>query len=117
MAVKIKSRKPQLLIEDIKKQIDAGDISTWSYDDEGDFTITSDKWKNKAWFTPYTIELEDAIYFGILGRKDINMTIEEFSVFHGSFVEMLLKHCIYDIKSIEILAPNSNSFDTKHIDY
>ena len=117
MALRIKIRNPQLLVETIKKNIDSGDITTWSYDEEGDFTCTTDRWKEKAWFTPYYNDSEDELYFGILGRKGVDMTIEEFSVFHGDFVKMLLRHFFYDVDNIEILTPNNNSYDTKRIEY
>lgn len=117
MALRIKTRNPQLLVDTIKKLIDSEEINTWSYDDEGDFTSTSERWKNKAWFTPYVKSTEGTLCFGILGRKDVNMTIEEYSVFHGRFVRMLLQYCIYDIDGVEVLTPNNNTYDTKHIDY
>lgn len=117
MAVKIRTHNPQLMLEKIKHLIDNGEIKTWVYDKDGDFTHNADQWLEKAWFTPYVFDSLDLLYFGILGRKGVNMTIEEFSIYHGRFIEMLIKNFIYDIDFFEILSPKSNDYDTKQIEF
>ena len=56
MAVKIKTHNPQLMLEKIKHLIDNGEIKTWVYDNDGDFTHNADQWLEKAWFTPYVFD-------------------------------------------------------------
>lgn len=37
MAIIVNTQQPQLLLENIKKDINDKKIQTWAYDDEGDF--------------------------------------------------------------------------------
>ena len=114
MAIQVITSKPEILLEDIKYLIDSGKIDTWLYDEDGDFTHSSDQWNKIAWFRP--VCGQDRIIFGILGRKGINISIDEYSIYHGRFVEMLVKHYINKVESISIIRPMDNTFDTNKID-
>ena len=108
MAVFVTTNDSNELLQEIKKAIDDRTIVTWEYDSDGDFTHSPDQWKNKAWMRPHVEE--GKIVFGIVDRKDINLTITEYAVFHGRFVEMLLEH--FDRKCSDIrVSPLGTTYD------
>lgn len=90
MAVIVTTDDPTGLLKAIKKAIDDKAIVTWSYDKDGDFTHTPDQFIYKAWLIPkiYPGELR----LGILKRKDENLSIFLYGIYHGRFIEMLLTH-------------------------
>jgi hypothetical protein len=111
MAVIVKTNNPSELLAEIRKTIDEGKIKTWSYDADGDFTHTTDQWKNAAWFRPkiYTGELR----FGLLGKKDTTMSSYLYGIFHGRLTEMLLIHFDRKITSINptVFKTEPDNFD------
>jgi hypothetical protein len=78
------------LLTRIKKLIDQGHITTWSYDSASDFTHTPTQWKNKAWLRPQV--QSDKLRLVILKNKTEPLTREIFAVYHGRFIEMLISH-------------------------
>ncbi len=48
----IASAGPITLLGNIKQAIDKGDIQTWAYDLQGDFTYVLAPWQDKAWLQP-----------------------------------------------------------------
>lgn len=115
MAIILKlSVSPLTALSLLKEKIDKHEIDTWEYDEDGDFTHSAIQWKNKAWLTNYI--KEDKLIFGILGRKDTKLSLMEYSVYHGSFTELLLNHFSKDILSFEITAPHFSKFDTDEIE-
>lgn len=114
MAIIVKTKETKLLVSKIIKMIDDEVIDTWSYDDDKDFTHTG-QWKNKAWFTP--IYGENQVKFALLGRKSVNMTLMEYSVYHGRFVELLLNHFHKEIDGILITGPLEDPSDCSHINF
>lgn len=114
MAIIVKTNTPKVLVSRIIQMIDDEIINTWSYDDDKDFTHTG-QWKNKAWFTP--ICGDDYVKFALLGRKSVNMTLMEYSVYHGRFVELLLNHFSKDIKGLVVTKPLEDSSDCSHITF
>lgn len=109
MAIFVKTNTPGILVENIKKYIDEHKIDTWSVDSDNDFTHNVDQWRNRAWVR-YKIEC-GRVVFCVLCRKDANMTIAEYAVYHGRFVEMLLAHFDRDCDAIEV-SPLATSYDT-----
>lgn len=108
MAVFVSTDKASELLSEIKKAIDDHDVVTWEYDSEGDFTHVPEQWKGRAWLRPH-IET-NRIVFGIVDRKDVNLSIDEYAVFHGRFVEMLLEH--FDKKCTDIrVSPLGTEYD------
>lgn len=91
MAIYVKTSNPKQLLDDIKKKIKDGDIKTWSCDLDGDFTYEETQWRCHAWMRPFPMQSEHLI-FGMLCRKDKNVSVMDYAVFHGRFVEMLLTH-------------------------
>lgn len=92
--------------------IDEGKIDTWSYDEDGDFTHTG-QWRNKAWMSSFCTD--DELVFYIIGRKNIQMEVIEYAVFHGRFVELLLNHFPKEIPCLEVTSPLDSPFDYNSI--
>lgn len=115
MAVILKTRKPELFISDIQIRIDKGLITDWIYDSDGDFTYKKEPWDLLAWFHPYKGE-QDTLTFGIIGRNGYNITLEEYSKYHGLWTEVLIKNFAKDISDIEITMPLVNIYDSLNID-
>lgn len=114
MAIIVKTNTPKGLVSKIIQMIDDEVIDTWSYDDDKDFTHVG-QWKDKAWFTP---EYEEGqVKFALLGRKNVNMTLMEYSIYHGRFVELLLNHFPMDINSLVVTRPLEDSSDCSHITF
>lgn len=91
MAINFDTTDPAGLLAAFKYGIDRGHIVTWSYDKDGDFTHTPDQWKNKAWLRPsvYTGRL----ILNIIGRQREAMPLEVYAVYHGRFIEAMIRHC------------------------
>jgi hypothetical protein len=90
MAVIVKTENAGSLLAAIKKAIDKGDIATWSYDSDGDFTHATDQWRRKAWFRP-AVE-DERLVFNILPPRGRTITRVVYGVYHGRLIEMLLNH-------------------------
>ena len=90
MAIIVQTSTPKALLAAIRKAIDDGEVATWSYDEDGDFTHTPDQWTGKAWLRPYTGA--GVLSFGLLGHTGTVMTKPLYGVYHGRFIEMLLTH-------------------------
>jgi len=90
MSLTVITDEPKTLLVAIKKAIDDKRIVTWAYDKDGDFTHSADQWDKKAWLRPSV--QQDALFFGILGPKDVRMTKLIYGIYHGRFIEMLLTH-------------------------
>ncbi len=112
MAIILKSNQPQWVIDQLHKRIDNNIIETWTYDEDGDFTHVG-QWKNKAWMG---VRVEkNRLYFYIIGRKSIDMSLMEYSVFHGRFVELLLNQFPAEIKTMMVTAPFESILDCKKV--
>jgi hypothetical protein len=90
MAIVVKTDQPRALLSAIRAAIDNGAIETWSYDADGDFTHTPAQWKHKAWLRP-SIADGDLIFTTVAPQKTA-MTKAVYAVYHGRFIEMLLRH-------------------------
>jgi hypothetical protein len=91
MAVSVITTDRKGLVQAIKDAIAAGQIETWSVDAEGDFTHSVPQWRGKAWMRP-DFSNDDRVVFGILGQKNIALSTAVYAVYHGRFIEMLLRH-------------------------
>lgn len=100
MSIYVKTKAPQKLIDDINESIKNDSIDTWSVDSDGDYTHTAKQWQYHAWMHP--IVKEDRLIFAIWGRKDVDLGIVDYAVYHGRFVEMLLAHFDSQFSSIEV---------------
>ena len=90
MSVHIPTSSPKELLSSIKAKIDKGEIRTWSYDKDGDFTHTPDQWKTKAWLRHRDVAGE--LVLGIIPPKGTTLSKEVYAVYHGRFIEMMLAH-------------------------
>lgn len=101
MAFIVRTSKPDTLLNEIYRAIDEGRIDTWSYDSDGDLTHCATQWNKQAWLRP---KIEDGvILFFIIGRKNIPITRQLYSIYHGRFVEMLINHLYMYCDSGEIV--------------
>jgi hypothetical protein len=92
MAIYFKTGTPKKLLAAYKKAIDDGHIRTWTYDADGDFTHTADQWNKKAWLRP-KIQEGVALVLYILAPKDTTLGSVIYAVYHGRFIESMLRHC------------------------
>lgn len=92
MAVHFKTKTPKKLLSAYKKVIDDGHVTTWTYDEDGDFTHTSDQWSRKAWLRPKIVEAEELVFY-ILSPVETQIGSSTYAVYHGRFIESFLRHC------------------------
>jgi hypothetical protein len=90
MAIQVNSIDPQGLLDSIYEAIDAGNVETWAYDDEGDFfhETADGQWVGKAWLHP-AVETS-ALILNVI-PPDNGISTEAYAVYHAGF-EMLLPH-------------------------
>lgn len=100
MSIYVKSSNPQKLINDINEKIANSGIDTWSVDKDGDYTHTAEQWKNHAWIHP--IIETGRVVFAIWGRVNVNLSVVDYAIYHGRFVEMLLAHFDRQCENIEV---------------
>ena len=86
----IPATRPSLLLSRIKEAIDERRIRTWSYDGDGDFTHTAEQWSREAWLRP--ILLEQHLRMIIVPPHDTHISSAVYAIYHGRFVEMILRH-------------------------
>jgi hypothetical protein len=92
MAIYFDTKTPKKLLAAYKKAIDDGHVTTWSYDEDGDFTHTADQWNKKAWLRPKVTE-GTALALFLLAPKDTTITTAVYAIYHGRFIESVLRHC------------------------
>ena len=104
MSIIVKTKNPNTLVAKIKEYIDEKKIDTWIYDSN------VVQWEFHAWLRPIVLD-ENTIIFGIIGRNDKKMSVVEYAVYHGRFIEMLLSHFDKHCQSME-----ATPLPTKHDD-
>jgi len=109
MAIHLKTTTPKKLLAAYKKAIDDGTVDTWSYDSDGDFTHTPDQWIRKAWLRPKIIERNELV-FSILAPKEVKLSNIVYAVYHGRFIESMLRHCdpLFSEAFVSALPENSD---------
>lgn len=100
MAIHVKTSDSKALLSDIYRAIDRGQVRTWQYDREGDFTHATEQWRNKAWLRPRRLAGE--LLLTILPPVNTNLSAEIYAIYHGRFVEALLAH--FDRRFSEVIA-------------
>jgi hypothetical protein len=90
MAVRLTTRTPRRLLNSFKRAIDDGHVKTWSYDEDGDFTHTSNELSRRAWFRPKVIENKELTLY-ILTPTDSKMTTELYASYHARLINALLR--------------------------
>jgi hypothetical protein len=99
MSVRISTARPSALLATLKRAIDAKQITTWSYDADGDFTHTPEQWKNRAWLRPSIRSGE--LLFTTISPKSGPITWEVYGVYMGRFAEMAIVHVHDSINNIQ----------------
>jgi hypothetical protein len=92
MAIYFKTGTPKKLLAAYKKAIDDGHVTTWAYDGDGDFTHTAEQWNKKAWLRP-KIEEGLTLKLYILTPRDTKLSSVIYAIYHGRFIESMLRHC------------------------
>lgn len=90
MAAYFFSNTPSDLLTSFKQKIDSRFITTWFYDQEGDFTHTSQTWNNLAWFRPSL--QSDCLIFNILRTPNSPISAQTYAIYHSRLVESFLLH-------------------------
>jgi hypothetical protein len=110
MAIRLFTTNSKGLLEEIKRQIKAGEIQTWSVDSEGDFThVTHDgQWKNKAWMRPRLYS--DRLLLNIIRPQSGSISRPVFAIYQGRFIEMALEH-VADRFTDARATPNADAGD------
>ena len=102
MSLQIYAYNPNKLIINLKKAIDEGNIVTWSYDQDGDFSHTPAQWINQAWLRPKIYN--DKLEFNIIKPSNKTITSLVYAVYHGRFLETFLTHFDTDFTSATVSA-------------
>lgn len=108
MAIYVKADNPSDLVKRIRDGINDKKIETWLCDSDGDFTHDTDQWRFHAWIRAH-IE-EGRVVFSIICRKDRNLSVLDYAIYHGRFCEMLLRHFDNTCKGIEV-TPLATKYD------
>jgi hypothetical protein len=111
MAVIVKTATPKTLLAAIKKAIDSGDVETWSYDLDGDFTHTATQWNRRAWLRPRVGD--GGLVFNILPPRKRAVSRVVYGIYHGRFIEMLLNHFDRKLKEASATALPSEGDRTR----
>ena len=97
----LKGNQPQTFVDKVKTKVGLVGMNEWICDMDGDFTMYHPLWNEEAWIRSQVID-ERIVKFGIISRKDRNVTTELYAVYHSSFEKMLLEYFDTDIETIEI---------------
>ncbi len=109
MSIFVSTKEPNRLVEKIRSDIELKKIDTWSVDSDGDFTHSAEQWRYRAWLRA-KIE-EGRVVFFIICRKDRNLSVLDYGIYHGRFVEMLLNHYDKECTKIEV-TPLATKYDS-----
>lgn len=115
MAIIIETSQPEEFLALLKRKMDRGDVKSWCYDEDGDFTLSNRELANKAWLHPYV--KEDSLILGILGRKNTMLSIYEYSLYHSAMIEVLILFFNKVVEKIVVTQPMLSNYDTHSIDY
>ncbi len=92
MAVVVNSNRPHALLSSISDEIREGKIKTWLLDGDGDFTHEPQQWRFHLWFRPKIDLNSSTIVFNTIAPKGKTISIADYAIYHGRFIEMLLMH-------------------------
>ena len=105
MAVIIKTKDPNLLLDKIYEGIETKKIQKWNVTTDGRITPTQLLWKNEAFLKPEIWVDENELRFGLLKRKDRkHISSKLYTFFHAKFVQMALSNFDTDFQEITITA-------------
>lgn len=90
---------PAQLLKNIKTAIDKGNVRTWAYDSDGDFTHTPEQWVNKAWLRPQAAN--GALVLNVIAPKS-GLGPDVAGVYLGRFAEMLVNQFAAEVASTQL---------------
>ena len=102
MAVRAFTDQAEPLLSAIKQAIADGRVTTWKIDDDGDLTLTSEIFVNRAWMRPKV--LPDRLLFNIIGKKNEKTSTRVYAAYHGRLVQMLLAYFDTRLKTVAATA-------------
>lgn len=102
MAIIVTTRSSRALLSSIKEGISDGTVTTWICDSDGDFTLSSNVWKHKAWLRPTVKEGTLAVH--IFPPKNTRMSTAVYAVYHSRFIKLLLRHFDGEFDSVRATA-------------
>lgn len=113
MAVNFETKTPKKLLAAFRKAIDDGHVVTWAYDADGDFYHTPSQWKDVGWLRP-TIYEGQSLAMNFIARPSTKTTKENYSIYHGRFIELMLVHCdeLFVVATATALPTNNDSVST-----
>lgn len=110
--ITIKTRNnSQFFIDKLIAFFNEKSIDTWEIDDEDDFTLSSEKYRFKAWMTIDKRLSTNTFNICIVESKKYPMTKSIYAVYHCKFAEMLLEYFDADIERIEISSLLIDGYD------
>lgn len=110
--ITVKTRKdPRFLIDKLIAFLNEKSIDTWEIDDEDDFTLSSEKYRFKAWMTVDKRLRTNSFNICIIESKKYPMTKSIYAAYHCKFAEMLLEYFDTDIERIEISSLLIDGYD------
>lgn len=102
MALTFTCANPAALLQHFINLIDEDQVKTWAYDEDGDFTHTPNQWIYHAWLRPVTGN--NILTFNILGRTDSSLSVVDYAVYHGRFIESFLTHLDGEFSTVNATA-------------
>lgn len=100
MSIYVTTVNPRKLVDNINEKIKNSSINTWSVDKDGDYTHTAQQWQYHAWIHP--IVEPGRVVFAIWGRLNEDLSVVDYAIYHGRFIEMLLSHFDQQCSDIEV---------------
>lgn len=91
MAVIFETTSSEGLLKSIRTAIDENRLTTWTYDDDGDFTNTDDALSYQAWFRPSPGK--GKLIFSIFPPKTNAISTRTYATFHSRLIEAVLDNC------------------------
>jgi hypothetical protein len=91
MALHFHTETPARLLGALKKAVDDRHVTTWTYDEDGDFTHTSENWNSHAWFKP-RVDEGRKLSFYILAPNEVQLSSLTYAVYHSRLVSAMLVH-------------------------
>lgn len=90
MAVTASTSNPAALLGKIRVATKDGGIQTWHWVQENFLTHSPSQWTNRAFFRPQI--QHGALVFYIWPPEGEKVSAEDYAIYHGRLIEMLLAH-------------------------
>jgi hypothetical protein len=98
----------------VKSSIAAGTVETWLCDRDGDFSLTAEQWRFKAWLRGVVNPDSDSLILRIFPPQDTVMSKTVYAIYHARFVEMPLTHFDTRFDSVRATALSTHGDVVRH---